>query len=411
MADASPSRSVQTPSKASRAPPNPASSPLSAGHNRNHSRSSNNGNANIPSPVVQHQPQQLPASTPSPIASVHNTTYVPFSPGVAQPQQPSFYFVNQGVGAQDGQEESSQDEGTSSGHSRHASGTSLDGMNVVVHNPPGPPSTTAMPPMVAPTYSYAAVPTIPFYGNAIPGGPPIVPMYPAMPHYIPPAIPSQPTNDQKNKRNQVKNACTNCQRACKKCDDCRPCVRCVKYGIGNQCQDSQRKERKKGVKRGPYKKRDQKMHEAGYPTGSHTVSTPEANVVPGGVTYYATGMQPTYSYYIPQAVQAVQPDGTPAPVGAAPPAAVPYPYPFFGTTYATYTPAPSDGTTTPSYTPVYAVAPPPAADPSSSTPRRNSQDVASSHASPHNGTELMTSPKRRKSSKAKAAAIVTAVAS
>lgn len=58
------------------------------------------------------------------------------------------------------------------------------------------------------------------------------------------------------KRRQVKNACTNCQRACKKCDDARPCLRCVKYGVSEECVDSQRKERKKGVKRGPYKKRD-----------------------------------------------------------------------------------------------------------------------------------------------------------
>ncbi|EAU88431.2 hypothetical protein CC1G_05197 [Coprinopsis cinerea okayama7 len=60
------------------------------------------------------------------------------------------------------------------------------------------------------------------------------------------------------KRRQVKNACTNCQKACKKCDDARPCLRCVKYGISEECVDSQRKERKKGVKRGPYKKRDGK---------------------------------------------------------------------------------------------------------------------------------------------------------
>ena len=60
------------------------------------------------------------------------------------------------------------------------------------------------------------------------------------------------------KRRQVKNACTNCQKACKKCDDARPCLRCVKYGISDDCVDSQRKERKRGVKRGPYKKRDGK---------------------------------------------------------------------------------------------------------------------------------------------------------
>ncbi|KAJ3897331.1 hypothetical protein F5879DRAFT_1030646 [Lentinula edodes] len=57
------------------------------------------------------------------------------------------------------------------------------------------------------------------------------------------------------RRRQVKNACTNCQKACKKCDDARPCLRCIKYGIPFECIDSQRKERKKGVKRGPYNKR------------------------------------------------------------------------------------------------------------------------------------------------------------
>lgn len=59
----------------------------------------------------------------------------------------------------------------------------------------------------------------------------------------------------KLKRKQVKNACVNCQKACKKCDDGRPCKRCVKLGLTSTCRDSDRKERKKGVKRGPYKKR------------------------------------------------------------------------------------------------------------------------------------------------------------
>lgn len=76
-------------------------------------------------------------------------------------------------------------------------------------------------------------------------------MYP----FPPGMVPSQPT---RSKRRQVKNACTNCQKACKKCDDARPCLRCVKYGIAEECIDSHRKERKKGVKRGPYKKRDGK---------------------------------------------------------------------------------------------------------------------------------------------------------
>lgn len=75
------------------------------------------------------------------------------------------------------------------------------------------------------------------YGNVMPATAPTVP---------------------RPKRTQCKNACTNCQKACKKCDDNRPCQRCVRYGTVDTCVDSKRKERKKGIKRGPYKKRDGK---------------------------------------------------------------------------------------------------------------------------------------------------------
>lgn len=73
-----------------------------------------------------------------------------------------------------------------------------------------------------------------------------------------PFSPQDTSQPSRSKRRQVKNACTNCQKACKKCDDARPCLRCVKYGVSEECIDSVRKERKKGVKRGPYKKRDGK---------------------------------------------------------------------------------------------------------------------------------------------------------
>ncbi|KAJ3866917.1 MAG: hypothetical protein NXY57DRAFT_981395 [Lentinula lateritia] len=80
--------------------------------------------------------------------------------------------------------------------------------------------------------------------------------YSTMPMHMYPLTPSSQRTFHA-KRRQVKNACTNCQKACKKCDDARPCLRCIKYGIPSECIDSQRKERKKGVKRGPYnKKRD-----------------------------------------------------------------------------------------------------------------------------------------------------------
>ena len=49
--------------------------------------------------------------------------------------------------------------------------------------------------------------------------------------------------------------CTNCAAACKRCDEGRPCERCCKYGISDSCQDGVRKERKKGIKRGPYKRK------------------------------------------------------------------------------------------------------------------------------------------------------------
>ncbi|KAI8379256.1 uncharacterized protein BYT42DRAFT_496443 [Radiomyces spectabilis] len=71
-----------------------------------------------------------------------------------------------------------------------------------------------------------------------------------------------PTQPQ-TKRKQVKNACTNCQKACKKCDDARPCPRCVKYGIADTCVNSVRKERKKGIKRGPYKRRQKQDGDKG----------------------------------------------------------------------------------------------------------------------------------------------------
>ncbi|KAG1715655.1 hypothetical protein ID866_1497 [Astraeus odoratus] len=109
-------------------------------------------------------------------------------------------------------------------------------------------------------------------------------MYP-FPSGIPPPQPPR------SKRRQVKNACTNCQKACKKCDDARPCLRCVKYGIAEECVDSQRKERKKGVKRGPYKKRDGK--------GSNVdqVDAPEQpgmSVTPGVPAPSASPPMPSY---------------------------------------------------------------------------------------------------------------------
>ncbi|KAJ1723122.1 hypothetical protein LPJ53_002527 [Coemansia erecta] len=67
----------------------------------------------------------------------------------------------------------------------------------------------------------------------------------------------------RKKRAQVKNACVNCQRACKRCDSGRPCQRCVKHSLQDTCVDSTRKPRAKGIKRGPYKKRNKEKENDG----------------------------------------------------------------------------------------------------------------------------------------------------
>lgn len=75
--------------------------------------------------------------------------------------------------------------------------------------------------------------------------------------FYPPFQPFSQSPAPKPKRAQVRNACTNCQKACKRCDEVRPCTRCTKYGIPEECVDSERKKRKAGVKRGPYKRKTQ----------------------------------------------------------------------------------------------------------------------------------------------------------
>jgi hypothetical protein len=59
------------------------------------------------------------------------------------------------------------------------------------------------------------------------------------------------------RRVQVKIACVHCKKACKKCDNVRPCNRCERLGLADTCVDAPRKERKKGMKRGPYRRFDE----------------------------------------------------------------------------------------------------------------------------------------------------------
>ncbi|KAI0688749.1 hypothetical protein BC835DRAFT_1371378 [Cytidiella melzeri] len=122
-------------------------------------------------------------------------------------------------------------------------------------------------------------------------------MYP-----FPPGL--MPTQPPRTKRRQVKNACTNCQKACKKCDDARPCLRCVKYGVAEECLDSQRKERQKGMKRGPYKKRDGKANSVDQLDVSVQPAVPvpaaiaAASAAPPGIPYmHPLGYPPFFGQY------------------------------------------------------------------------------------------------------------------
>ncbi|EJC98276.1 uncharacterized protein FOMMEDRAFT_137182 [Fomitiporia mediterranea MF3/22] len=99
------------------------------------------------------------------------------------------------------------------------------------------------------------------------------------------------------KRKQVKMACTNCAAACKRCDAGRPCERCCKYGISDSCIDGQRKERKKGIKRGPYKRKGKVAADTGYEG-----FTPEQTSAEGFYQPY---------FYPPPGFVAVGPDGQP----------------------------------------------------------------------------------------------------
>ncbi|KAG0048582.1 hypothetical protein BGZ83_006466 [Gryganskiella cystojenkinii] len=101
---------------------------------------------------------------------------------------------------------------------------------------------------------------------------------------------------QKSKRRQVKNACVNCQKACKKCDEGRPCSRCIKYGLSDTCVDSTRKVRKKGINRGPYKRRPT---QTGSGAGSAS-ATPSASTTPGYLSTPASALaSPTQAHAIP----------------------------------------------------------------------------------------------------------------
>ncbi|GLB42197.1 putative GAL4-like Zn(II)2Cys6 (or C6 zinc) binuclear cluster DNA-binding domain [Lyophyllum shimeji] len=111
-----------------------------------------------------------------------------------------------------------------------------------------------------------------------------------------PVYTNQPQNGQpRPKRKQVKMACTNCATACKRCDERRPCERCVKYNMAETCVDGQRKERKKGIKRGPYKRKNKNPDDTAAAAAAppfHTELTPAEASVGGWRTSAPPGGTP-----------------------------------------------------------------------------------------------------------------------
>ncbi|KAF9051937.1 hypothetical protein BJ165DRAFT_1524830 [Panaeolus papilionaceus] len=137
------------------------------------------------------------------------------------------------------------------------------------------------------------------------------PPHPQPPFGTPPQNPSASSNN-RPKRKQVKMACTNCALACKKCDESRPCERCVKYNLGESCVDGQRKERKRGVKRGPYNKR-KKDGEGDWPSGTATPTTATTAAAIHAVAQYTP--EGYYQVFYPSGFLPPPPPGAPHPGG------------------------------------------------------------------------------------------------
>ncbi|KAF7426017.1 hypothetical protein PC9H_008380 [Pleurotus ostreatus] len=220
-------------------------------------------------------------------------------------------------------------------------------------------------------------------GVPVPQGPPLVYPYPpgGMIYYPPhppgfPVSQAPPAPTMKPKRKQVKMACTNCATACKRCDESRPCERCIKYGMPNTCVDGQRKERKKGVKRGPYKRKNKAMessplpgHEGEWPAGA---APPTVHAVP---SFHAPGPEGFYPVYYPgfPPPPHIQ-DGQSPPEGAhsAQPPVVPFLIPAGFPPYAHHYPYPP-------------LAPQPTVDPVSTSRKAQEDEGAASGSHDNDG--------------------------
>ncbi|KAK7462846.1 hypothetical protein VKT23_007422 [Stygiomarasmius scandens] len=174
-------------------------------------------------------------------------------------------------------------------------------------------------------------------------------LYAFPPHMPPAALPALGTTV-RPKRKQVKMACTNCAAACKRCDNARPCERCQKYGITDSCVDGQRKERKKGIKRGPYKRKNKQTSDSangsdnnpqsGEGEPSSTASTPAHPL-----SHLPLPPEGYYSIYYPPLGAYTPPDGQPGPDGPPPNGPPPPMVPFYVGSFPPYPfPLPPPGT-------------------------------------------------------------------
>lgn len=221
-------------------------------------------------------------------------------------------------------------------------GTTYPGYPIYFAQPPdanhgdGSNGATPAPPFMFPI---AAAP-----GMLYPYPPPPGQPYPQFQQPASPAAAGGP----RPKRKQVKMACTNCATACKRCDEVRPCQRCVKYGIQESCMDGVRKERQKGIKRGPYKRKNKVATTdasfGGFPAtgggdsewqanGASSSNSPPSPAVAPVQTIPHYPPEGFYPYFFPPP-GFVPPghEGAPAPDGASngtsqPPAMLPY-YPI-----------------------------------------------------------------------------------
>ncbi|KIM70794.1 hypothetical protein SCLCIDRAFT_1206948, partial [Scleroderma citrinum Foug A] len=218
--------------------------------------------------------------------------------------------------------------------------------------------------------------------------------------------------------------CTNCANACKRCNEARPCERCVKYGIQESCVDGVRKERQKGIKRGPYKRKNKTTDgEASFEGFTATngdsewqgngasTSNPTSGQSQTPATVHAIPHYPPpegyFPYFFPPPPGFMAPghEGAPAPEGASsgtsqPPAMVQY-YPMPPPGYYPYPPPgvyppPQNGSQVPTIDPT-------------DTSRNSSQRVETPKAVPATGKKRSRTGKQAetKTKKAKAAATTT----